>query len=377
MFHCSINTGYAIARLAQVFAEMACTLVGTKENIHLSFIDTEYPAGESGLEEYENIIKFDPSSKSRVQIKSIKEYIMRNDIDVVFGFDQPVWQPSYRHLRSAGIRKIISYQGAPMSSLNSGLLLILKRLEVLLTPGSPDHYIFESFAMAETAYKGRGIPRSRTSVVYPGVDTDRFTPHASDSYYAHDAFNIPRGRKIIYYSGHMEERKGISVLIKAALDLADMDERDDFHFLILGNREGEEKRYLDMLVDSRAASHFTFGGYRNDIEKILPCCHVGAIASIGWDSFTISSLEIAACGLPLLVSDLQGLAETVDDGETGYLFEPGNHAALAEHIVTLLDNPEQMAMMGKNARNRILSGYTREMHIERLINVMKTVAIIH
>lgn len=48
-----------------------------------------------------------------------------------------------------------------------------------------------------------------------------------------------------------------------------------------------------------------------------------------------------------------------------------------EHIVSLLDNPEQMALMGKNARNRILSGYTREMHIERLINVMKTVAIIH
>jgi glycosyltransferase involved in cell wall biosynthesis len=98
----------------------------------------------------------------------------------------------------------------------------------------------------------------------------------------HDIFTIPADRKIIYYSGHMEERKGVAVLMHAARDLYDRHGRRDFHFLILGNREGEEQRFLDMLKDTGAWDHVTFGGYRKDFEQILPGCYLGAIASTGW-----------------------------------------------------------------------------------------------
>lgn len=372
MFHVGQDAGYAIKPLYSVFFEMAKRLVGDSNKVHASFCKLSGKGTRGSSPDDSNVIEFDPSSNDSAQHAFIRKYVARNGIDVVFGFDQPVRQTTYRHLRKAGVRTIVSYQGAPMSSLHTGLLLKLKQLEVLLSPGSPDHYVFESRAMAETAWGGRGISKNDISIVNLGVDTDRFRPGSDGNAYVYSAFSIPLDRRVIYYSGHMSERKGIAVLVRAAMYLHDGG-RDDFHFLLLGNRQGEEQRYLDMLADSLARDHVTFGGYRDDVERLLPCCYAGVIASTGWDSFTMSSLEIAACGLPLLVSDLQGLSETIAAGETGYLFRPGDHVELAGHITGLLEDVEKRNMMGEKARQRIVADFTRRQQISRLVAVMQSV----
>ena len=301
-------------------------------------------------------------------------HIRKHNIDTIFVFDQPVWSPAYKYLRKAGVRNIVSYWGAPISSINTGIRLLFKKLDVLFTSGSPDHYIFESNAMAKTAFMGRGIPKSKVSVIYMGVDTEKYKPVAGKREYAHEMFNIPHARQIVYYSGHMEERKGVDVLMKAAKHLYDYCGRRDFHFLILGNKNNEEQQYLRMLGESGACGHVTFGGYRKDVNKILPACNIGVIASTGWDSFTMSALEIASSGLPLLVSDLQGLVETIDNGMTGYLFKPGDYEELSEKIITLIENEELQRMMGDKARERILAGFTEQKQIKKLISLLNMVA---
>lgn len=373
MFHLELDAGYAMDNLIGVFLEMSELLVKSRENVYISFTDIQGKSNKNILNSFNNIIEYDPASADIKNHEFMEKYVRENKIDIVFGFDQPVSQPAYKYLRRAGVKNIISYQGAPMSDLNSGIKLFLKKLQVSLTRYSPDHFIFESKAMAETAYNGRGIAENKTSVVYLGVDTEYYKPCAKKSGYAHAAFSIPLDRKIIYYSGHMEARKGVAVLVNAALHLCCNEKRKDFHFLLLGNRAGEEKKYLEMLQGSDALSHVTFGGYRNDIAQILPSCDIGAIASTGWDSFTLSSLEIASCGLPLIVSDLQGLVETIEEGKTGLSFEPGNHVALAEIINKLLDDDSLSARLGKQARERVLSGYSKKHQLERLVEIVHQV----
>ncbi len=368
--HVSPDTGYAIDSLLSTFIKMARKLVSEDSNLHMSFPDMSGLDKCSAVSGIENIIEFDPSTRDPGKLENIKSYIRKHGIDVVFGFDQPVQQVSCQHMRQAGAKWIISYQGAPMSGLNTGLRLLLKRIEVKLRAGTPDHYIFESQAMAETAYRGRGIPYADTSIVHLGVDENRYRPADTPSAYASEIFEIPHDRRIIYYSGHMEERKGVAVLVNAAKYLYEDLNRSDFHFLILGNREGEEQQFLDMLNESGAQEHITFGGYRNDVDQILPACYLGAIASTGWDSFTMSSLEIASCGLPLIVSRLQGLVETIEEGKTGYSFTPGNHVELAECIVEFIDNPDKQASLGGSGRRRILSQFTKQLQIDNLADVV-------
>jgi len=145
------------------------------------------------------------------------------------------------------------------------------------------------------------------------------------------------------------------------------------HFLICGNRNEEEKVFDNLYKGSAAEDHITFGGYRNDISEIIPGCYIAVIASTGWDSFPRSSLEMAAAGLPLLVSDLAGLKETVEPGTTGMLFRTGDFTDLADTIEYMLDNPEQREQFSRNSIKRVRSGFTLEIQKQGLIKVIQNV----
>lgn len=370
-FHCKSNAGYAMNTLLPVFIEMANKLVEYDNDIHVSFTKLNGSNCDNTPNYCKNFIEFDLATNEKSELLEIEKYVKKNNIDIVFGFDQPVNRPSYKYLRRGGVKKIISYWGAPISSINTGLKLKLKQLQVALTLNSPDHYIFESEAMAQSAYLGRGISKNKTSIAYLGVNTEKFKPANTENFYAHDTFNIPKDRKILFYSGHMETRKGVAVLINAVKYLYNHHNKRDFHLLILGNKGEEEKPYLEMLADDGAYNYVTFAGYRNDIEKIMPSCYLGMIASTGWDSFTMSSLEMASSGLPLLVSNLQGLVETIDEGKTGHSFQAGNHIELSKLIISLLDDYATRNLLGENARKRVLSKFTEQKQIERLVTLVR------
>lgn len=372
-FHCGANTGYAIAPLERAFLRMARNLVSADAHIHFAYTDLAKGFPRTLPTDFPNVIAFDPLDGSAPALARIGDYIRTHGIDVAFGFDQGVSQPSYAVLRRAGVRTFVSYWGAPMSDIHAGVKLWLKRLEVALRRHGPDYYIFESQAMARSATHGRGIPARKVDVVYLGVDAERYRPAASPSDYAYEVFAIPRSRRIVFFSGHMEPRKGVHVLVQAAVELIARGRRD-VHVLILGNQPGEEARFAPLYRDTPAAQHITFGGYRDDIPALLPSCYCGAIASTGWDSFTMSSLEMAASGLPLVVSRLQGLVETIDEGATGFSFTPGDAADLAAKLTVLLDDPARRAAMGAAARARILARFTVDRQVAALTAAVRRVA---
>ena len=293
---------------------------------------------------------------------------------MIFGFDQAVNRPAYKYLRQAGIKAFISYWGAPMSSLNYGWKLIAKRIQTLFSVHKPDHFIFQSVGMRKTATHGCGIPTSNTSIVRTGIDTDLFSPSEELQNYAHDAFGIPRNQRIFFFSGHMEKRKGVSVIIDTAKYLVNELHRNDIHFLILGNKGTEADTFGPMYKDTKASQHITFGGYRNDIPNILKSCYAGFIASIGWDSFPMSSIEMASTELPIIASDLAGLKEAVTS-ETGFLYPPGDFCKAAEKIVFLLDNPDIRHQMGKKARSRAIQDFSRDSQIRGIETVIRKVMI--
>jgi glycosyltransferase involved in cell wall biosynthesis len=170
----------------------------------------------------------------------------------------------------------------------------------------------------------------------------------------------------------MEERKGVRVILQAAAELVNVRRRRDVHFLICGNREGEKERFDGLYRQSPAEAHITFGGYRRDIPELLPGCYAGIIASTGWDSHTLSAVEMAACGLPLLVSDLGGLKEAVVEGKTGYLFPVGDYLELADRIDDLVASPAARHTLSNNAVERARRCYSRETQKKELLRILAT-----
>ena len=305
-------------------------------------------------------------------LSHIFHFIKRNRIQIGFGFDQPVFRPSYPAMRLAGMKSLFSYWGASMSSMMPDWKLFLKKLQVALTPAKPDSFIFESKACADTAIYGRGVNEKRVHVVNPGIEATTFINASQSRHYAHDVFNICKEKKIIVYSGHMEDRKGVDVLIKAIVRISRMDAIPKIHCLILGNKGNEHHKFQPLFENTPAGSMITFGGYREDIAAIFNSSYLAVLPSKGWDSWTISSVEMAASGLPILASDLQGLKEAVIEGKTGFHFPPGDFVALSNLILMLLIDQTTYTKISLQARNRVLNELTSDHQISNLVKIVST-----
>ncbi len=373
LFHCESNTGYAIGRLEQVFFQMALELTGhDTSRIHFGYPSMRRGPSESIPASFNQYLVVDTNNRDSQTGLAIQEYIQKHNIDTLFGFDQGAIAPAYRYLRRGGIKHFFAYWGAPVSSPSSPLKLLLKKIDIRIRGrNGPNHYIFESKGMARTATHGRGIPSHRVHVVYLGVDTSHFRPDASDRDHIYRTFNISPDKKIFFFSGHMEPRKGVRIIMRAADILMEKRLQADWHIVLLGNQEGEKETLLKELTNPRTATHITFGGYRSDIELMHRGCHAGIIASTGWDSLTMSSMEMQSSGLPLLVSNLPGLNEAIDDQKTGYLFTPGDATTLSEKMQLLLDNEALRNQLALNARRRIEASFTQAAQIQNLINLVK------
>lgn len=374
LFHCESNPGYAASSHEHTFLEVAKTLTGDFRNIHYAYANLDRGMTPSLPSELTNVLHLDTRWSDPASLRQTEEYVRTQRITRLLGFDQPVSRPMYQALRRGGIRTFVSYWGAPMSSLNNGFKLLLKKLEVSARRYGPDHYIFQSAGMRDTAVNGRGIPYAKTSIVKTGIDTERYAPDEAKRFYAHECFDIPRNRKIIVFSGHMERRKGVHVILQAAKVLTQELGHRDAHFLILGNRPGEQKLFEQYLQEPEVNNHITFGGYRTDVPDLLKSCSIGMIASVVWDSFPMSSLEMAATQLPLLVSDLPGLNEAVTP-DTGLKFPVEDHVDAAQKLRLLLTDSNLLSNMGKQGRARVIENYSRKSQSEGIVSIFNSLEL--
>jgi glycosyltransferase involved in cell wall biosynthesis len=370
LLHFGSNTGYAIAPLERLFYEAGLELAGGDARlVHFGYPDYANGYPRNLPETLTNYITFNFRDTRPANIRYLSEYVRANKVRLVVIFDiQPVG-PLFRSLHAAGAEAVIAYMGATISGRMPLWKLALKKLEVALSRSKVDGLIFESQAMADLALHGRGVPDSIIDVIPLGVDIDVFKPQLSD--YVYQALEFPRDRKVVVYSGHMEPRKGVRVLVEAAIELLVQRRRSDVCFLLCGNKDDESTPFERMYAGLGIDKLIRFGGYRTDLPAVFPSCYCGVIPSTGWDSFTYSSIEMAASGLPVVASRLQGLSESVLDRHTGLLFEPGNARELADCIEMLLDNPETAARYGQEGRRRCENELNSETHRQRFVSVLR------
>lgn len=374
LLHCGSNTGYAIGPLERTFFQMGLDLCDQDvRRVHFSYPSMANGRSPTLPSEFNQYAVINSNSAAQKDLSVAEQYLRNHGIDTIFGFDQAVHRPMYARFRRAGVRHFISYWGAPMSSMNPLPIRLVKSLGVMLRPDGPDHYIFESNGMAELAVKGRGIPRRRVSVVPQGVDIERYKPNAADTRYVFERMRIPEQRKVFFYSGHMEPRKGIAVIMSAANVLSKRRSRDDWHVLLCGNRGEESAQYEKMLSDD-AREHVTFGGYRDDLPLLQRGCCAGLLATSGWDSFPRSGLEAQSSGLPLIVSNLIGVRELVEDRISGVVFESGNAVALASEMERMMDDLEWRDRLGRQARARIEAKFTLAKQLSQLTEVVRQIS---
>ncbi|RPH63753.1 MAG: colanic acid biosynthesis glycosyltransferase WcaL, partial [Acidobacteria bacterium] len=195
-----------------------------------------------------------------------------------------------------------------------------------------------------------GPMASRVRRIYNGLDFDQLGAPSPQS-----------GRSLIVAVGRLIEKKGFSHLVKACRVLADRGR--SFECLIIGT--GSLQPALQAQID---AEHLTdcvkLIGPRPRDEVLCymrraAVCAVPCVVSNDGDRDGLPTvlLEAMAVGAPCVATDVTGIPEAIQDGETGFVVPQHDPVALAAATERLLDDPELRARIAGHARRLVESHF--------------------
>jgi glycosyltransferase involved in cell wall biosynthesis len=108
---------------------------------------------------------------------------------------------------------------------------------------------------------------------------------------------------------------------------------------------------------------FVMLGERPDAHALCSLFDVFVLPSL-WEGLPLALLEAAAMGKPIVATDIDGVREVIQDGQTGILVPPGDPEKLAQAVLRLLQNKDLAHKLGENARTTILAAFTLSRMIE-------------
>jgi glycosyltransferase involved in cell wall biosynthesis len=94
-----------------------------------------------------------------------------------------------------------------------------------------------------------------------------------------------------------------------------------------------------------------FLGERADIPELLSNSQIFVLTT-HWEAFPISILEAMRAGLPVVATDVGGIAEAVEDGTTGFLVPPSDYRRLKQSLSVLLEQPSMRVLQGEAGHRR-------------------------
>ncbi len=162
------------------------------------------------------------------------------------------------------------------------------------------------------------------------------------------------------FFGRLSEEKGIGVLIDAAHNCPGVPIK------IVGSGP-LEKKLRQQVADAKITGVEFLGRLDGEeLREIVAGARVIVVPSVWNEPFGLVVLEAYAAGKPVIASRVGGLAELIDEGQTGFYVEPNNSQELANRILQLWDTVGLAESLGKNARRLTEEKYSVERHYQKL-----------
>jgi glycosyltransferase involved in cell wall biosynthesis len=195
-----------------------------------------------------------------------------------------------------------------------------------------------------------GIPREKIVVKPNFVDSD-------------PGIGTGRGRYALYV-GRLAEEKGIHTLLQAWKLLP-----AGIRLRIVG--DGPMRQDVEHAARSNPDIEWLPWQSRDEVYRLMADAAVLVVPSIWYEGFGLVVVEAYATGLPVIASRIGVLTETVRDGVTGRLFQPGDARDLAKTVFEVLGSSAQLRDLRVHARCEYEARYTSERNYDALIHIYR------
>ncbi|WP_306303348.1 glycosyltransferase family 4 protein [Pseudovibrio denitrificans] len=180
----------------------------------------------------------------------------------------------------------------------------------------------------------------------------------------------------------LTEWKGQRVLIEATRQLIERGGYDDVLVVLAGDDQGREayRQSLELqIAESELIEHVRIVGHCSDVPAALAIADASVVASIEAEAFGRAAVEAQAAGVPIIVSNIGAVPETVlvppivkAEERTGWHFENGNAEELCDLMAQALDmSEEDRAKLTKRAHDHVERSFTKQAMCSATLNVYR------
>ena len=210
------------------------------------------------------------------------------------------------------------------------------------------------------------VPEERITVVYNGVDVDRF--HPRNRQYRDEIrgrHNIGPGDLVILFVSNNFQMKGLGFLIKALATIK-KDPPSPFKLLVLGrDRRGS---YLSLAKDMGIFEEVIFAGSTKEPEKYYGASDL-LVHPTFYDACSLTVLEALASGMPVITTCSNGAGGMITQGQEGFVIsDPRDGRTLVEKILFFL-NPEKLTRASIAARH-LAESYSLERNWKEIRDIL-------
>ena len=257
---------------------------------------------------------------------------------------------------------IVSCRGSDVNVLASGDPGFATGLRRILGRAEAVHCVTESVRRAAEAL---GCDPRRAVVIHPAVDIYRFSPGPPRP--ASSPLHVLSVGRLHWVKGYDYGLAAVRLLL---------DRGRDVRYTIVGGGDAAGRAAVHLAVrDLGLEDRVTLAGPvpQDEVRRLLRRVDVFLLPSLS-EGMSNAVLEAMATGLPVVATDVGGMAELVREGTDGYLVPPRDPNALAARLECLLADARAREEMGRQARTRVARDFTLDRQIDRFEALYERVA---
>lgn len=199
-------------------------------------------------------------------------------------------------------------------------------------------------------------------LIRSAIPIEQFDASLFDRGKIRQALGIPEQAVVIGFVGRFSPQKNPLDWVRVAKQVGQ--NQKDVFFLMVGDgplRDQVEAQLLQAGIRDRTV----LTGLRRDIPALLACMDMFMHTSL-WEGLPRAIVQALCIELPVLAYSADGVQEIIQNGENGYIFQPGEVKKMAEVCEHLVQHPELRKALGQRGRERVMQEFDLQKMIAQI-----------